>query len=141
MSDVSKLELMATWCLCIMLRSSPWSSIFPTNYRTVRIWEAATTKRNGYLMYGKRLKREICFRRNEILFYAEIQQKFTYLMSEASSIIEFELNFGIIKNFIESKKIHVEDCFSIQHATFCHSNQHCRTSLSVFTQKPAKNPA
>ena len=30
---------------------------------------------NGYLLYGKRLKREICFRRNEILFYAEIQQK------------------------------------------------------------------
>ena len=96
---------------------------------------------NGYLLYGKRLKREICFRRNEILFYAEIQQKFTYLTSEASSIIEFELNFGIIKNFIESKKFHVEDCFSIQHATFCHSNQHCGTSLSVFTQKPAKNPA
>ena len=93
---------------------------------------------NGYLLYGKRLKREICFRRNEILFYAEIQQKFTYLTSEASSIIEFELNFGIIKNFIESKKFHVEDCFSIQHATFCHSNQHCGTSLSVFTQKKAK---
>ena len=33
MSDVSKLELMATWCLCIMLRSSPWSRIFLTNYR------------------------------------------------------------------------------------------------------------
>ena len=64
---------------------------------------------NGYLLYGKRLKREICFRRNEILFYAEIQQKFTYLTSGASSIIEFELIFGIIKDFIESKKIHVED--------------------------------
>ena len=38
-------------------------------------------------------------------FYAEIQRKFTYLTSEASSIIEFELNFGIlIKDFIESKK-------------------------------------
>ena len=91
------------------------------------------------MLYGKRLKREICFRRNEILFYAQIQRKFTYLTSEASSIIEFELNFGIIKNFIESKQFHVEDCFSIQHATFCHSNQHCGTSLSVFTQKPAKN--
>merc|ERR1712004_959326 len=74
----------------------------------------------------------------KFFFYAEIQQKFTYLTSEASSIIEFELNFGIIKNFIESKKFHVEDCFSIQHATFCHSNQHCGTSLSVFTQNPAK---
>jgi len=94
--------------------------------------------KNGYLLYGKRLKREICFKRNEILFYAEIKQKFTYLTSEASSIIEFELNFGIIKNFIESKKFPVEDCFSIQHATFCHSNQHCGTSLSVFTQKPSK---
>ena len=115
-----------------------------TNFETyLSIYELDQIEKiyNGYLLYGKRLKREICFRRNEILFYAEIQQKFTYLTSEASSIIEFELNFGIIKNFIESKKFHVEDCFSIQHATFCHSNQHCGTSLSVFTQKPAKNPA
>ena len=51
----------------------------------------------------------IFFRRNEILFYAENQRKFTYLTSEASSIIEFELIFGIIKDFIESKKIHVAD--------------------------------
>ena len=49
------------------------------------------------------------FRRNEILFYAENQRKFTYLTSGASLIIEFELIFGIIKDFIESKKIHVED--------------------------------
>ena len=35
--------------------------------------------------------------------------KFTYLTSGASSIIEFELIFGIIKDFIESKKIHVAD--------------------------------
>ena len=54
-------------------------------------------------------KCEIFFRRNEILFYAENQRKFTYLTSEASSIIEFELIFGIIKDFIESKKIHIED--------------------------------
>ena len=40
----------------------------------------------------------------KFFLYAEIQQKFTYLTSEASSIIESELNFGIIKNFIESKK-------------------------------------
>ena len=33
----------------------------------------------------------IIFRRNEMLFYAENQRKFTYLTSEASSIIEFEL--------------------------------------------------
>ena len=45
----------------------------------------------GYLLYGKRLKREICFRRNEILFYAEIQQKFTYLTSEASAKIELRI--------------------------------------------------
>ena len=48
-------------------------------------------------------------------FYAEIQRKFTCLKpefaykyintSKASSIIEFELNFGKIKNFTESKKI------------------------------------
>ena len=36
-----------------------------------------------------------------MLFYAENQRKFTYLTSEASSIIEFELIFGIIKDFIE----------------------------------------
>ena len=47
---------------------------------------------NGYLLYGKRLKREICFRRNEILFYAEIQQKFTYLTSGASLIISSKKN-------------------------------------------------
>ena len=71
---------------------------------------------NGYLLYGKRLKREICFRRNEILFYAEIQRKFTYLTSEASSIIEFELIFGIIKDFIESKKFTLKT-LCIQHVT------------------------
>ena len=59
-------------------------------------------------------KRDIFFRRNEILFYAEIQRKFTCLKpefaykyiktSKASSIIEFELNFGKIKNFTESEK-------------------------------------
>ena len=32
-------------------------------------------------------------------FYAEIQRKFTYLSSEASSIIKFELNIDIKKNF------------------------------------------
>ena len=37
----------------------------------------------------------------KLFFYAEIQRKFTYLTSEASSIIEFELNFGIlIKDFM-----------------------------------------
>ena len=45
----------------------------------------------------------------KLFFYAKIQRKFTYLKyiktSKASSIIEFELNFGKIKNFTESKKI------------------------------------
>ena len=46
----------------------------------------------------------------KLFFYAEIQRKFTYLTSEASSIIEFELNFGIlIKDFIESKKFMFDD--------------------------------
>ena len=49
-------------------------------------------------------------------------------MSKASSIIEFELNFGKIKNFTESKKkIHVEDCFRVT-CIFVHSDQHCLTS-------------
>ena len=61
-------------------------------YRWIRLGaeviggEGGNIKLNGYLLYGKRLKREICFRRNEILFYAEIQRKFTYLTSEASLI-------------------------------------------------------
>ena len=33
----------------------------------------------GYLLHGKRQKRENFFRQNEILLYAEIQRKFTYL--------------------------------------------------------------
>ena len=46
----------------------------------------------------------------KLFFHAEIQRKFTYLTSEASSIIEFELNFGIlIKDYIESKKFMFDD--------------------------------
>ena len=46
----------------------------------------------------------------KLFFYAEIQRKFTYLTSEASSIIEFKFNFGIlIKDFIESKKFMFDD--------------------------------
>ena len=72
----------------------------------ILIFEVCT----GYLLHGKRLKHEKQFRWNEIIFYAEIQRKFTYLTSEASSIIEFELNFGIlIKDFIESKKFMFDD--------------------------------
>ena len=74
-------------------------------------FEKKILQKYGYLLYGKRLKREICFRRNEIVFYAEIQRKFTYLTSEACSIIEFYLNFGIIKNFIESKNFMLKTVF------------------------------
>ena len=42
--------------------------------------------------------------------------KITYLTSEASSIIEFELIFGIIKDFIESKKFTLKT-LCIQHVT------------------------
>ena len=30
---------------------------------------------------------------------------------------------------------------SMQHATFCHTNQHCESYLSVFRGKIRKNPA
>ena len=42
----------------------------------------------------------------KFFYYAGIPQKFTCQTqaSEASSMIEIELNFGIIENFIESKK-------------------------------------
>ena len=106
----------------------------PKNYSKV--------SKNGYLLYGKRLKCEICFKRNEIVFHAEIQRKFTYLTSEACSIIEFDLNFGIIKNFIESKIFMLKTVFPYNMQLFATvSNQHCGTSLSVFTQNPAKNQA
>ena len=81
------------------------------NWATSDCVRALAKYPNGYLLYGCGLKHEFFFRRNEILFYAKNQRKFTYLTSEASSIIEFELIFGIIKDFIESKKIHVEDSF------------------------------
>ena len=44
----------------------------------------------GYLLHEKR---EIFFRQNEILFYDKIQQKFTYLTSKASSIIESSVSY------------------------------------------------
>ena len=49
-SRLKKITRLPVHCL-----SSCW-----TSKRT--LWQ------NGYLMYGKRLKREICFRRNEIFF-------------------------------------------------------------------------
>ena len=60
----------------------------------------------------------------KFFFYAEIQRKFIYSTSEASSVIEF----------------HVLDDFH-QHATYCHSNQHCGSSLSVFWEKIWENSA
>ena len=69
----------------------------------------------------------IIFRRNEMLFYAENQRKFTYLTSEASSIIEFELIFGIIKDFIESKKFTLKT-LCIQHVTLFNIFSHSETT-------------
>ena len=65
-----------------------------------------------------------------MLFYAENQRKFTYLTSEASSIIEFELIFGIIKHFIESKKFHIEDVMKST-CSFVQLFQHYESTLNV----------
>ena len=78
----------------------------------------------------------------KLFFYAEIQRKFTYLTSEASSIIEFELIFGIIKDFIESKKFTLKT-LCIQHVTLFNIFSHSETTLNVSkaleTQNSVKN--
>ena len=57
---------------------------------------------------------ELTFERNKIFFYGKTQREFSYLTSEASLVSEFKLSFAIKKDFVESKKVHVEH---LQHAT------------------------
>ena len=62
------------------------------------------------MLYGNRAKRENNFRRNEILFYVKKQRKsgksrkVTYLTSETSLVIEFELIFDMIIFRAERKR-------------------------------------
>ena len=65
-------------------------------------------------MHAEGEKRELFFRRNKIFFYGKTQREFSYLTSEASLVSEFKLSFAIKKDFVESKKVHVEH---LQHAT------------------------
>ena len=69
---------------------------------------------NEYLLHAEGEKRELFFRRNKIFFYGKTQREFSYLTSEASLVSEFKLSFAIKKDFVESKKVHVEH---LQHAT------------------------
>ena len=73
-------------------------------------WKANTE----YLLHAEGEKRELFFRRNKIFFYGKTQREFSYLTSEASLVSEFKLSFAIKKDFVESKKVHVEH---LQHAT------------------------
>ena len=41
---------------------------------------------------------------------------------------------------LSPKKNFMLKTVSMKHATFCHSNQHCESSLSVFQEKIRKNP-
>ena len=71
--------------------------IFGTKIQIVLLEEAM--KDNGYLFYGKLLKRGKFLRRTKLLFNAQNQQEFT---SEASFHSKFIVDFGIIQKFREA---------------------------------------
>ena len=72
--------------------------IFGTKIQIVLLEEAM--KDNGYLLYGKLLKRGKFLRRTKLLFNAQNQQEFT---SEASFHSKFKLILALFKNFVRLK--------------------------------------